>query len=205
MVLRNASWTSPDPLTEDNFEEAVNFKSDVTFNSCKKSTVTLNGSGNVAVTGVLSSPSAVTVSGSLTYSDSSTSTTLVLTNTKVTVSNIAPDYDMSNATIFIEYGTLQATIAGENSLLRFKNFTVGLASIPTGTMATLSGQIRSGCLETWLTVSTTSPVTILNGETCPTEGIVSASYNGNTIRAVIASAPPQHHLVFQRDASRHDL
>src|SRR5512145_1673922 len=185
--LSNASWDSPDDLTEDNFDEAVNFKGQVTFNSCKKSTLTLNGSVYVSVTGVLSSPSAATVSGSLTYNDTSNSTTLTLTNASVAVSNIAADFDMSNATILAS-GTLQATIDTENISLRCKNLTVQLASITGGTTATLSGQIRCSCLETWLTITTATPVTLMDGDTCPTGGDVSASYNGNTVRAVIAGS-----------------
>lgn len=191
MVISNASWDSPDNLSEDNFDEAVNFKGDITFNSCKKSTLTLNGSVYVSVTGVLSSPSAATVSGSLTYNDTSNSTTLTLTNASVAVSNIAADFDMSNATILAS-GTLQATIDTENISLRCKNLTVQLASITGGTTATLSGQIRSSCLETWLTITTTTPVTLMDGDTCPTGGNVSASYNGNTVRAVIAGSGPNN-------------
>ena len=185
MVIGSGS-TWDGPASPSDSSEVINFKGNVTFNSCKKSTLTLHGTVYVSVTGSLTSPTAVTLSGSLNYSDTATSATMTLSSANLSATNIAADYDMSNARIVLS-GNLQATIGSETVSVRGDGFTVQLAAVSGGTTASFSGRIRTTCLGTWLTLSTSTPVTILSGDSCPTGGDISATYGGNTIRVEIGS------------------
>ena len=206
MVISDFTWDGFNPLNppdpEDvDWETLNNFKGDVTFTNCKKSTLTLNGSVNVSVTGLLSAPSAVTMSGSLNYNediaDTTNDTTIILSNANLAISGIGTDFDMGNATIVLT-GSVQATVDGENISFRGNGFTVKMKSITGGSEVRLSGQIRTACLDTWLTITTVegTPVKIMTVDTCPTGGDVSASYNGNTVRAVIAAGTTNISLYF---------
>jgi len=206
MVISDFTWDGLDllnpPDKEDiDWNEVKNFKGYVTFKSCKKSTLTLNGEDvYISVTGSLTSPSAVTLSGSLDYTDTSNSTTISLDNANLVVSGIShvnSDFDMSNSTLVLT-GGVQANVGGEDISFRGNGFTVKLKSITGGSEVQLSGKIRTACLETWLTIttSTTTPVKLMDGDACPTGGDVSASYEGNTVRAVIASGTNNISLYF---------
>jgi hypothetical protein len=182
ITLYNATWDGD--AQPDDLSQLVNFRGQVTFNNCKKDTLTLNGSMTIAVQGALTSPTSMTMTTTLAYSDTGTNTTINLNNATVAISNIAPGLDLSNVTIVLS-GGLSANLDGEIIEIRGNNFMLQFATIPGGVTLSLSGQIRTACLGTWLTITTATPITILSGDTCPTGGDVSASYGGNTDRVVI--------------------
>ena len=190
LTVQSATWDGPaEPAS---LAEIENFSGRVSFNNCQKGPLSLDGSMNIAAEGFANAPTAVTLTATMTYNDSYTDTTLTLSGLSVAVSNIGPKIDMGNVTIAMS-GSLEGVLGEEsidiscdNFVMQFTAFTEGEATTGiTGELLSVSGRIKTSCLNTWLTITTITPIRMVKGYLCPTAGEITFASQDNTIRVVI--------------------
>lgn len=198
LTLQNATWDGPSEPTSP--DEVENFSGSVSFNECKKGTLSLDGSAKISIEGFASAPESVELTASMTYNDSATDTTLQLSNLNAQVSNMGPGIALKNATIELS-GSVEGVLGEESINISFDHFVVSFTSFTepaayesakttaptvTGKTVALSGRIKTSCLNTWLTVTTAVPIKFIQGELCPSAGDLSLASQSNIIRVVIA-------------------
>ncbi len=175
-VTVSATWQGPDEPTDPS--QIVNFNGNITFNSCKEDTVTLNGSMNIAFEGPLSNPTKLTISASnFTYADSETGDNITMANFKL----VFTDGTMTLA------GTIRGTVDGESVNEEYDKFRMAFSSDIGGITVSISGRVNPSCLGGWVTITTNTLIFIPKDADCPTAGEVVITSGGNSARMVIAS------------------
>lgn len=172
-------------ISWDRDADFLNLRGNVTFNACREATTYMNGTMSLAFTGSYTSPTAVNMTANLTYEDSYSSTRLTMSALNFYATDVGSGLDFSQARIVMS-GSISGTAQGETIRdFRCDNLTVDFGLVGGGRTMSVSGRVRSACLDTWLTLSTATPVTMPTGSDCPTAGDITATVGADATRLVV--------------------
>ncbi len=172
----SATWEGPNNPTS--ASQIIDMNANATFNSCKLGTMTFNGAAIIQLSGPANNPASVNFSSSnLNASDSATGDNITMTNISFLITN-------TSLTIS---GAISGTADGQSINEEYDNFTISESSTSGGTLMTLSGKMKSSCLGGWVTIDTTTAIFVPTNASCPTDGEVVITSNGDTVTLVIQS------------------
>lgn len=155
----------------------------VVLNNCADGTESMNGTMNLAYTSV----TAFTATFSnLAYADSATNDNFAVNGvfeySSITLNNQG---DIASFSCRVT-GSASGAFSGRQASQQYRNLTMAVNFDSSSASVTLSGAVKPGCLGGWITLSTSSPIVIPYGGSCPTGGDISATSKGNTVRVVTA-------------------
>lgn len=185
-MTMSATWTGPDQPSGPS--EMVDFEATMTFNSCKEGTETNNGSFTLAFSGPLDKPTGLTFTTSnFTHSDTATNDSITMTNVSVsiTVPTISGE-EITGGTFTLD-GAMSGTVDGDTISQEYDDFEIVLSSDSEGETLSISGSLKANCIGGWVTIATNTAIFVPTGADCPTEGEITITSGGNTVKVVAAS------------------
>lgn len=185
-ITVSATWIGPDNPPDESL--AVDFRANMTFNSCKEGNEILNGSMSMVFEGPLSAPTKLTVSTSkFTYADTAAKDSITMTNLNMVLTDFSfSGNELTGATIIMT-GAVSGTVNGEPINVECDSYKTVFSSSGSGVTVSISGRIKASCLGGWVAVITNTPVFVPTGADCPTAGEIVVTSGGNSVKLVIAS------------------
>lgn len=180
-----ALWDGPaDPVDA---SEVVDPQVNITLSDCSVDSFTVNGSMEMGITGSLDAPTKISLSIDASIIDSLTDTDMNIDtfSLEITGSGLSA-FDLDNVSMLMS-GSISGSLFSENVSIEYDDFNLIFSSYEEGVSVSISGKIMTSCLDKWLTITTTSPLIILNFEECPSAGRITATADGNSVRAVFES------------------
>ncbi len=167
------------------FDDVMNLEITVSFSECQDGHVLVNGSTGIAISGAFNAPSSITMGADLAYQDLSENTDLMMASARLFLIDIGGDLSLVSATFTLS-GVLSGTLRGVPVNMESRDYRVRFGLVPGGSTLSVSGQIKPVCSNTWLTLTTNTPITFLSGQICPSAGDLSATSGGNVLHVAIA-------------------
>lgn len=182
-VSVSASWIGLNNPTSPS--QVSNLNGSVNFNSCKEGAVTYDGSGYVSIEGSLNAPSMIVVSSpNLRYVDTLNNDNLALGNVTITLTNLVyVGNDLASATAAIT-GGVSGVLEGNSVSLECDSLRITFNSSSSGQIGSVSGNLKASCLGGWVNLTTTKPL-FFSGIICPTDGDMTATSGGNSVRVTV--------------------
>jgi hypothetical protein len=175
------SWDGPD--APEYVYQIVDLQLSAEFTQCKEETLTMDGSMDMDFSGPLDNFTDVVLTFDLSYEDPYEDVDITMNNFSMAMSG---DFEAESINYMVD-GTVTGYFNSESIDIGYDEFFVALSTVEGDVYMTMSGGINPPCLNTWLTVTTDSPIVIHALDDCPTAGDVSISSGGNTARAVFLS------------------
>lgn len=186
ITMSGATWTGPDNPTDPS--QIVNFNANMTYNSCKEDTVTLNGTMSVAFEGSLSAPTKITISmPNFSYANTETNDNITITSLTMVVTNVTFSGEELIGGTLILTGAVSGSAGGDPISVECDNYTIVFSSGVTGETLSISGRLKPSCLGGWVTIATNTPIFVPAGADCPTAGEIVITSGGNSVKMIIAS------------------
>lgn len=189
-MTMSASWSDMNETTYD----IKDFNASISSSSCVMGTETLNGTMTFSVGGWLSAPTSMTLSATMTYSDTYNGDNITMTNFSMTLSDLTVDSvtgEFTTATFTLD-GTVSGTSEGDPINLEFDNYSMALTESAEGTSITISGSLKEPCVGGWVTVYTDTSIFVPAAGDCPTAGVVRVVSGTNTVKVEFTSDTHVH-------------
>jgi len=178
---REASqWSGSDSKPE-------NYTGTITYTNCKEGTETWNGTVRITYEGLTSAPTKITAAVNITYASTSTNTNLTLANATIEYSDFvytSNEITSGNAKLT---GSISGTTNGKAINAGYDGFKMSYAYSGNTTQIQMTGKINPTCINTWVTVSTTTPLTLPTATACYTAGEMRITDGTNTASIVFSS------------------
>lgn len=185
-ITISATWTGPDnPVDE---SQIVDLQANITCNSCKEGTITMDGTATFKFSGPLDKPSSFTFSTpNFTYIDTAENDDWTMSNLNMVVTELTFSGDeLTGCTITIT-GAMNGISDGDPVNVEYDSFKIVINSDETGGTFSLSGRVRPSCLDGWVNCTTNTPIFIPTAADCPINGEIIVTSGEDNTRIVIGS------------------
>lgn len=148
----------------------------------------MNGTMTMAFKGPLNNPTEVIISiPEFSYIDTLEDDNFTMKDFSITGTNLIHDGDEITDGVITVSGAISGISDGETLYTVVDKFTVTITSTSGGINRSVSGRIKPICIDGWVTVTTTTPIFIPKLADCPTNGEITITAGGKSIRVKAAS------------------
>lgn len=178
---REASqWSGSDTAPE-------NYTGTITYTNCKEGAETWNGTVGLTYEGPSSAPTKITIVVNAAYTNTATSTNLTATNATIVYKDfVYTNNEITSGNITLT-GNISGTTNGKAIKAGYDGFKMSYTYSGNTTAIQMTGRINPSCINTSITVSTQTTLTLPTATTCYTAGELRITDGTNTATMVFGS------------------